>query len=292
MFGGKRTSRMSERLQLARSYHAAIREVLLREWDPIGVADISQAADEYDSYISQVHGLLIRREPLYKLIDFLWWVETDHMGLAGNRRRTEQVAERLLRLPEEIASSAERGVWVNEVGRDGVTGRPLFLLDAATLDDIPAALAVPGPHFVCLLAWDARGVSVAVIGAVAERLLRAGCAYICCWGPDCERVHDIFDESDLHLRPHGPWCMSTWHSDEPLAEAIWFALFSAWPDGAFADGCRSVVGVSVGSPEWGTELRAAFAAPGEFSVRQLGNVQDAEPDTAADGGGTIVLPDS
>jgi hypothetical protein len=100
---------MSERLEQARNYHAAIREVLMREWDPIGVADIPQAADEYDSYISQVHGLLIRREPLYKLVDFLWWVETEHMGLAGNRRRTEQVAERLLRLPAEIAGRAEPG---------------------------------------------------------------------------------------------------------------------------------------------------------------------------------------
>jgi hypothetical protein len=94
---------MSVRLNHARSYHAAIREVLLREWDPIGVSDILEAQDEYDSYISQIHGLLIRREPLHRLVAFLWWVETVHMGLCGNRRRTEQVAERLLRLPEEIA---------------------------------------------------------------------------------------------------------------------------------------------------------------------------------------------
>ena len=100
---------MSERLDQARSYHTAIREVLLREWDPIGVGDIPEAADEYDSYVSQVHGLLVRREPLYKMVDFLWWAETEHMGLFGNRRRTEQVAERLLRLPDEIAGSAEPG---------------------------------------------------------------------------------------------------------------------------------------------------------------------------------------
>jgi hypothetical protein len=100
---------MSEHLEQARIYHAAIREVLMREWDPIGVADIPEAADEYDSYIGQVHGLLVRREPPYKLVDFLWWAETEYMGLAGNRRRTEQVAERLLRLPEEIVGRAEPG---------------------------------------------------------------------------------------------------------------------------------------------------------------------------------------
>jgi hypothetical protein len=94
---------MSERLGQAQSYHTAIRGVLLREWDPIGVADIPEAQDEYDAYVSQVHGMLIRREPLHKMIDFLWWVETEHMGLCGNRRRTEQVAERLLRLAKEMA---------------------------------------------------------------------------------------------------------------------------------------------------------------------------------------------
>ena len=98
---------MSERLEQARSYQNAIRKVLLRVWDPIGVADLLEAADEYDSYISQIHGLLLRREPLYKLVDFLWWAETENMGLAGNRRRTQQVAERLLQLPGEIAGSTK-----------------------------------------------------------------------------------------------------------------------------------------------------------------------------------------
>jgi hypothetical protein len=156
---------------------------------------------------------------------------------------------------------------------DEVTGRTLFALDAPCPDNIPTTLPGFGPYFVCLLAWDARQVSVAGILAVAERLLRAGCVYAACWGPDCERVHDLFDEVDLELRPDGPWAITTWHSEEPLSEAIRFALSSAWPDDAFADGCRAVVGVSVGSPEWAAELRAAFAddpteSPSMAEVRQ------------------------
>jgi len=94
---------VSEHLKQARNYQEAIREILFREWDPIGVGDIPKAQDEYDSYIGQIYSLLIRREPVYKMIDYLWWAETEHMGLYGNRRRTEQVAERLMRLPEELA---------------------------------------------------------------------------------------------------------------------------------------------------------------------------------------------
>ena len=69
-------------------YHHAIRKVLLREWDPIGVVDEPEAQDEYDAYIHEIHGMLIRHETRHKLIDHLWWIETEHMGLFGNLTRT------------------------------------------------------------------------------------------------------------------------------------------------------------------------------------------------------------
>jgi hypothetical protein len=97
---------MSEHLDRARCYHEAIRRVLLHEWDPIGVRDAPGAADEYDAYVGEVYGLLIRREPRHRMVDFLWWVETEHMGLCGNRRHTEAVADRLLQLPDELTDVA------------------------------------------------------------------------------------------------------------------------------------------------------------------------------------------
>ena len=160
---------------------------------------------------------------------------------------------------------------MEEVGREAASGRRRFVLEAALPDDIPATLPLAGPSFVCLLAWDARQVSAAEVEAVAGRLLAAGCVYAVCWGPDCERVHDAFDEADLARRPSGPWAMTTWHAHEALSEAIWFALFAARPDDTFAEGCRSVVGVSVGSRAWATELREAFAFPDEFRARVLGD---------------------
>ncbi|HKA07801.1 MAG TPA: hypothetical protein VKD71_11130 [Gemmataceae bacterium] len=102
LLGVERVLQVSEHLERARRYHEVIHRVLLNEWDPIGVRDIPTAKDEYDSYISEVYGLLIRREPRHKLVDFLWWVETQHMGLRGNRPQTELVADRLLRIPDEV----------------------------------------------------------------------------------------------------------------------------------------------------------------------------------------------
>lgn len=95
---------MGERLDSARRYHHAIREVLLREWDPIGVVDEPEAQDEHDVYFHEIHGMLIRHEPRHKLIDHLWWIETEHMGLFGNLTRTQAVADRLIETREGIES--------------------------------------------------------------------------------------------------------------------------------------------------------------------------------------------
>ena len=64
--------RVSERLDRARRYHAGIRQILLRHWDPVGVVDVPEAQDEYDGYISKIYGTLIRHEPRHKLVEDLW----------------------------------------------------------------------------------------------------------------------------------------------------------------------------------------------------------------------------
>jgi hypothetical protein len=90
-------------------YHDAIREILLKEWDPIGVGLEPEAQDEYDAYVGQIHGLICRREPTRKIFEFLWRVETELVGLCGNRSRTAVTAERLFRLPELLAGKQDNG---------------------------------------------------------------------------------------------------------------------------------------------------------------------------------------
>jgi hypothetical protein len=92
-------------LDRAQRYHEAIRLILLHEWDPIGVSQVPEAQDEYDSYIHEIYGMLIRQESRANLIHHLWWIETQHMGLYGNRSRTEAIVDQLLGVPSAI----ERG---------------------------------------------------------------------------------------------------------------------------------------------------------------------------------------
>ncbi len=83
-------------------YQEAIRSILLKEWDPIGVKDVPEAQDEYDSYIPGVYKLLINRESSEKIFQYLWKVETDYMGLYGNRNHTRSIAKKLAELTGEI----------------------------------------------------------------------------------------------------------------------------------------------------------------------------------------------
>jgi len=86
----------------ANRYHDAVNEILLRDWDPIGVADAPTAAGEYSTYAAAVTSLLVRGESKERLIDYLWTSETETMGLDGDRARIESVAERLLQLRHDI----------------------------------------------------------------------------------------------------------------------------------------------------------------------------------------------
>ena len=96
---------MSDNKDRARRYHHAIREILLRDWDLIGVGAVAQAQDEYDSYIPGIYGRLIHRISEQDLFDHLWQIETEHMGLFGNRGKTQQVAQKLLLLNTQLEST-------------------------------------------------------------------------------------------------------------------------------------------------------------------------------------------
>lgn len=151
------------------------------------------------------------------------------------------------------------------LGTDEKSGRGLYVAFCAEPAAV-LALEFPQGQFVCLLAWDAQGLEVGLVSELARHLMQHGCVYICCWGPDCERVHDIFDETDTELHPESEAVvMSTWHSNEPLADAIWFALNSASPDTAHENNCASVVGMAIGDDGWAAQMGQAFADPAGFN---------------------------
>jgi hypothetical protein len=64
-----------------REIESAIRRILMAKWDPIGVSDEPNAADEYDSYIWGIYKLLERGADDKEIADHLLKIETERMGL-------------------------------------------------------------------------------------------------------------------------------------------------------------------------------------------------------------------
>jgi hypothetical protein len=72
---------MSYRNQKADDIAQAIRQILIRDWDPIGVKDDPEwPRDEYDSYIGEIYRFLSRGESAEFIARHLCFIEEKLMG--------------------------------------------------------------------------------------------------------------------------------------------------------------------------------------------------------------------
>jgi hypothetical protein len=72
-----------------------IRDVLLRDWDPIGVKDVPEARNEYDAYLAPLAGMLASDKSVQDIGAYLCRIESERMGLTADPRRAETVARKL-----------------------------------------------------------------------------------------------------------------------------------------------------------------------------------------------------
>ena len=83
---------------------AAIRNILMSEWDPIGVNDTPEAADEYDGYIGDIFELLAAHASSQEIAAYLQDVETERMGLVDAQGKPM--------LPMKIRDAAVRSLML------------------------------------------------------------------------------------------------------------------------------------------------------------------------------------
>lgn len=63
----------------------------MREWDPIGVAGIPNAADEYDAYVAKAYVMLMDdRATKEEIAAYLFDVATNYMGLSARAELAER----------------------------------------------------------------------------------------------------------------------------------------------------------------------------------------------------------
>lgn len=75
---------MDQRARTARDIQTAIARVLLTRWDPIGVAAVPEASDEYDAYVGPICRLLASGASDDEIAQHLGGVETNELGVESS----------------------------------------------------------------------------------------------------------------------------------------------------------------------------------------------------------------
>ena len=146
---------------------------------------------------------------------------------------------------------------VTKFNHRDISGRQLFLI---SVDDLTEIFPLPerdNSNFAVLLAIDGRKELVGNLGNIPQRLVAEGLVYLCAWGEDCKRVHDIFDDAAFEMESKSKkemTVMTTWHDKENIEEALWALLFCAIPEEQFIDTCKTSYVISVSNSEWTRQL--------------------------------------
>ena len=142
----------------------------------------------------------------------------------------------------------------------GHADKLIYYMPLEQLNFWPESLSLPSRHFGVLLVCDGKVIPNSVVLTIAKAMTNQGLAYLCTWGPDCERIHDLFDEAIVDIECSegsintDSVIMTTWH-DEPMEDAVWYFLYSTLGAGDYAKTCQSWIVVPIESADWVEKAR-------------------------------------
>jgi hypothetical protein len=155
-----------------------------------------------------------------------------------------------------------RGLQTVHVKRDS---RVFRVGNAFGIETLPSLFKGITKPFVLLLATDATKLSDEQILRAAEQIIPAGLTYLCAWGPDCERVHDLFDRikwpyEETTQNPLQKLIMTSWHAKESLYKAAWYLKYCAFIAEAEKPVDFECIGISINNLLWYRKIQETFAA--------------------------------
>ena len=148
--------------------------------------------------------------------------------------------------------------------------RPIHFGTLPSLADWPRHRPPPLQDFALLLLVDSMGIPDAELEAFARLTVSQGMTYLCVWGPDCERFHDLVDQVVIQREillgrqgtPDERFVLTTWHDKDTLDQAIFYFLNCADPLGQPLDSSDCWAAVVVGRGDWAEHVRSRLADPG------------------------------
>ena len=68
------------------------------DWDPIGIRNVPQCVDEYDSYVLPMYSILRQRKSEDSVLEFLEGAYQDIMGITVPREKFREIAAKFLEI--------------------------------------------------------------------------------------------------------------------------------------------------------------------------------------------------
>ena len=112
---------------------------------------------------------------------------------------------------------------------ENLTPYSIYASNISKISDIEN-LIFPTKYFILFLAADFTSFDDNKIIEIAQKLINSGLGWVCTFGPECSKAHDLFDLANIFWEEKTGnefQVMSTWHENEPIEEALWFCLFNA-----------------------------------------------------------------
>jgi hypothetical protein len=127
--------------------------------------------------------------------------------------------------------------------------------------DLADKTAESRANFALFVAMNAIGVEDDTILQGAKKLLSQGLACLSAWGPDCKRVHDLFDIAAREINSQlsgDDVIMTSWHPDESMGEALWYFVNAAFVTEKFENTCKDWIIAPISNPEWERSIPTAI----------------------------------
>jgi hypothetical protein len=143
-----------------------------------------------------------------------------------------------------------------------------YLCPTDSIENLGEKITTTNSNFGLFVAMDANRVADESILQGAKQLLSKGLACLCTWGPDCERVHDLFDVAARGVNSElsgDNVIMTTWHADVPVEEALWFFVHAAFVTEKFDKTCKDWIIAPISSPEWEQLIRSKIGEINTFA---------------------------
>lgn len=78
-----------------KALYKVVGEILWNDWDPIGVNDVAPR-DEYQGYVPEIFSMLIQNKTEKEIADRLYKIETETIGVLGNREHSLKIAKKIV----------------------------------------------------------------------------------------------------------------------------------------------------------------------------------------------------